>query len=45
MKALEIRRREVAEALVEFVHTEHPQVEVVVYDGGQERYPLLIGVE
>lgn len=34
-----------AEALVEFVHTEHPQVEVVVYDGGQERYPLLIGVE
>jgi hypothetical protein len=23
----------------------HPTVDVVVYDGGQERYPLLVGVE
>ncbi len=23
----------------------HPTVDVVVYDGGQPRYPLLVGVE
>ena len=23
----------------------HPAVDVLVYDGGQERYPLLFGVE
>jgi uncharacterized protein len=27
------------------VEREHPGVEVVTYDGGQRRYPLLIGVE
>jgi DAK2 domain fusion protein YloV len=34
-----------AEALDEHLRREHPDVEVGVYDGGQERYPLLIGVE
>jgi DAK2 domain fusion protein YloV len=34
-----------AEALEEHLRREHPDVEVGVYDGGQERYPLLIGVE
>jgi dihydroxyacetone kinase-like predicted kinase len=29
----------------EYVETAHPTVDVVVYDGGQERYPLLIAVE
>ena len=28
-----------------FVEERHPLVDVVVYDGGQERYPLLVGVE
>jgi dihydroxyacetone kinase-like predicted kinase len=28
-----------------WVEEEHPTVDVVVYDGGQERYPLLIAVE
>ncbi len=28
-----------------YLSVEHPTVDVVVYDGGQERYPLLIGVE
>ena len=28
-----------------YVETEHPTVDVVVYDGGQDRYPLLIAVE
>lgn len=27
------------------VETHHPAVDVVVYDGGQERYPLLVSVE
>ncbi|HEU4544605.1 MAG TPA: DAK2 domain-containing protein [Jiangellaceae bacterium] len=27
------------------VHAEHPEVDTVVYAGGQARYPLLIGVE
>ncbi|GAA1874308.1 DAK2 domain-containing protein [Actinomadura bangladeshensis] len=34
-----------AEALEEHLRRDHPDVEVGVYDGGQERYPLLIGVE
>ncbi len=34
-----------AEALEEHLRQEHPDVEVGVYEGGQERYPLLIGVE
>jgi hypothetical protein len=28
-----------------YVETTHPAVDVVVYDGGQERYPLLVSVE
>lgn len=28
-----------------YVEEQHPTVDVVVYDGGQERYPLLVGVE
>ena len=27
------------------VEAEHPGVDVIVYDGGQERYPLLLSVE
>ena len=28
-----------------YVEEKHPTVDVVVYDGGQERYPLLVAVE
>jgi len=28
-----------------YVESEHPTVDVVVYDGGQDRYPLLMSVE
>ena len=28
-----------------YVEQHHPAVDVVVYDGGQERYPLLLSVE
>jgi uncharacterized protein len=34
-----------AEAVVAHVHATRPEVDTVVYDGGQPRYPLLIGVE
>lgn len=34
-----------AGTLEEHLRGRHPDVEVGVYDGGQERYPLLIGVE
>jgi dihydroxyacetone kinase-like predicted kinase len=37
------------DALVEpcrgWIECEHPGVDVLVYDGGQERYPLLLAVE
>jgi DAK2 domain fusion protein YloV len=33
------------EAVREHLHERSPDVEVVVYDGGQDRYPLLVGVE
>jgi dihydroxyacetone kinase-like predicted kinase len=36
---------ELAEQLAGHVTSSHPTVDVVVYDGGQERYPLLLGVE
>jgi hypothetical protein len=36
---------ELAEQCGEYVESEHPTVDVVVYDGGQDRYPLLIAVE
>jgi DAK2 domain fusion protein YloV len=34
-----------AEALVKHLHRTRPEVDTVVYEGGQPRYPLLIGVE
>ncbi|MDQ3615295.1 MAG: DAK2 domain-containing protein [Actinomycetota bacterium] len=34
-----------AERCASHVADQHPTVDVVVYDGGQERYPLLLGVE
>jgi DAK2 domain fusion protein YloV len=34
-----------AESVEEHLRAKRPDVEVVGYDGGQERYPLLIGVE
>jgi dihydroxyacetone kinase-like predicted kinase len=36
---------ELVDALVRHVRRNRRDVDVVVYDGGQERYPLLIGVE
>ncbi|CAM3399808.1 DAK2 domain-containing protein [Nocardioides dubius] len=36
---------ELASWCEEYVESEHPTVDVVVYDGGQERYPLLLSVE
>ena len=36
---------ELAARCAEFVEAGHPHVDVVVYEGGQERYPLLMGVE
>jgi fatty acid kinase len=35
----------VADRLVRELHARRPEVECVVYDGGQDVYPLLIGVE
>ena len=37
--------RDLAERCEQYLSTHHPMVDVVVYDGGQERYPLLVGVE
>ncbi len=34
-----------AQRCADHVRATYPHVDVVVYDGGQERYPLLIGVE
>ena len=34
-----------AEAVVAHVRATRPEVDTVIYDGGQPRYPLLIGVE
>jgi uncharacterized protein len=34
-----------ARAAAAWVESQHPTVDVVVYDGGQERYPLLVSVE
>ncbi len=36
---------DLAERCEEYVETTHPTVDAVVYDGGQERYPLLVAVE
>jgi dihydroxyacetone kinase-like predicted kinase len=35
----------IAERCAAVVEERHPHVDVVVYDGGQERYPLLMSVE
>ncbi len=34
-----------AEAVAQQLRSSRPEVDSVVYDGGQPRYPLLIGVE
>lgn len=36
---------DLAERCGAYVEERHPTVDVVVYDGGQERYPLLVAVE
>jgi DAK2 domain fusion protein YloV len=36
---------ELARRCADFLAAGHPTVDVVVYDGGQERYPLLVAVE
>lgn len=36
---------EVAASAAAYVEATHPAVDVTVYDGGQERYPLLVSVE
>ncbi|MEP9381194.1 DAK2 domain-containing protein [Nocardioides cheoyonin] len=36
---------ELAAAAAAWVEAHHPTVDAVVYDGGQERYPLLVSVE
>jgi hypothetical protein len=36
---------DLAEAVVDRVRQEHPEADTVVYEGGQPRYPLLLGVE
>lgn len=37
--------RELAQRCEQWVQTEHPGVDVLTYDGGQERYDLLLAVE
>jgi uncharacterized protein len=34
-----------ADACCSWLEEHHPTVDVMVYDGGQDRYPLLISVE
>jgi dihydroxyacetone kinase-like predicted kinase len=34
-----------ADGVLAAVHHAHPEVDTVVYTGGQPRYPLLLGVE
>lgn len=36
---------DLARTLLARLHTARPEVDTVVYDGGQARYPLLVGVE
>jgi DAK2 domain fusion protein YloV len=36
---------DIADRAVGWVEEQHPHVDTVVYDGGQERYPLLMSVE
>ncbi len=37
--------RPLAHRLAAWVEEHRPHVDVMVYDGGQERYPLLLAVE
>jgi hypothetical protein len=37
--------QELARRCASYLAAAHPTVDVVVYDGGQERYPVLLGVE
>ena len=37
--------KEMAHAVIARIRRDHPLVDVVSYDGGQPRYPLLLGVE
>jgi DAK2 domain fusion protein YloV len=39
------RGGELTQACSDWLERQHPTVDVVVYDGGQERYPLLVAVE
>jgi dihydroxyacetone kinase-like predicted kinase len=41
----EISERKVSVALLQHLRQARPEVEVVSYEGGQEHYPLLLGVE
>jgi dihydroxyacetone kinase-like predicted kinase len=36
---------DLAERCTTYVEERHAHVDVTVYDGGQDRYPLLVGVE
>jgi DAK2 domain fusion protein YloV len=36
---------DLAQRCTAYVEEHHPHVDVLVYDGGQDRYPLLVGVE
>jgi DAK2 domain fusion protein YloV len=36
---------DLTERCASYLRENHPSVDVVVYDGGQQRYPLLVGVE
>ena len=45
VSGLEDPRGELAEAVAAWLAANHPAVDVMVYDGGQERYPLLMSVE
>jgi dihydroxyacetone kinase-like predicted kinase len=37
--------RDVGDRVGDYLRASRPDVEVMTYDGGQPRYPLLIGVE
>ncbi|GGR61549.1 DAK2 domain fusion protein YloV [Nocardioides luteus] len=45
VSGLEDPTGELAQAVAAWLAANHPAVDVMVYDGGQERYPLLMSVE
>ncbi|TQL69459.1 hypothetical protein FB381_3366 [Nocardioides albertanoniae] len=45
VSGLEDANGELADAVATWLAANHPTVDVMVYDGGQERYPLLMSVE